>query len=77
VQKKHKLKKLEIYLSNMVFKVVKIKDGKRQQFEMTAVEILEEYGTEIRICDLHKKKAPIVVSSSSDEVIKIYGYHGS
>jgi hypothetical protein len=44
---------------------------------MTAVEILEEYGTEIRICDLHKKKAPIVVSSSSDEVIKIYGYEGT
>lgn len=68
---------MKIYLSNMMFKVVRIKEGKRQQFEMTAVEILEEYGTEIRICDLHKKKAPIVVSSSSDEVIKIYGYHGS
>jgi hypothetical protein len=61
----------------MMFKVVRIKEGKRQQFEMTAVEILEEYGTEIRICDLHKKKAPIVVSSSSDEVIKIYGYEGT
>lgn len=68
---------MKIYLSNMMFKVVRIKEGKRQQFEMTAVEILEEYGTEIRICDLHKKKAPIVVSSSSDEVIKIYGYEGT
>lgn len=67
---------MKIYLSNMMFKVVRIKEGKRQQFEMTAVEILEEYGTEIRICDLHKKKAPIVVSSSSDEVVKIYGYEG-
>lgn len=61
----------------MMFKVVKIKDGKRQEFEMTPVEILEKYGTEIRICDLHKKKAPIVVSNSSDEVIKIYGYEGT
>lgn len=60
----------------MVFKVVNIKDGKREQFEMTALEILEEYGTEIRICDLHKKKAPIVVSQSSDQIIKIYGYEG-
>lgn len=68
---------MKIYLSNMMFKVVRIKEGKRQQFEMTAVEILEEYGTEIRICDLHKKKAPIVVSSSSDEVVKIYGYEGT
>lgn len=68
---------MKIYLSDMMFKVVRIKEGKRQQFEMTAVEILEEYGTEIRICDLHKKKAPIVVSSSSDEVIKIYGYEGT
>jgi hypothetical protein len=67
---------MKIYLSDMMFKVVRIKEGKRQQFEMTAVEILEEYGTEIRICDLHKKKAPIVVSSSSDEVVKIYGYEG-
>ena len=68
---------MKIYLSDMMFKVVRIKEGKRQQFEMTAVEILEEYGTEIRICDLHKKKAPIVVSSSSDEVVKIYGYEGT
>ena len=68
---------MKIYLSDMMFKVVRIKEGKRQEFEMTAVEILEEYGTEIRICDLHKKKAPIVVSSSSDEVVKIYGYEGT
>ncbi len=44
---------------------------------LNAVEILEIYGTEIRICDLHKAKAPIRISENSDTVVKIYGYEAS
>jgi|TARA_R100000951_G_scaffold114190_1_gene117926 hypothetical protein len=61
----------------MTFKIVEIKKGKRREFKLNAIEILEIYGTEIRICDLHKAKAPIRISENSDTVVKIYGYEAS
>jgi len=60
----------------MKFKVLIQKGDIRTTTEMSAVEIADKYDCHIRLCDLQKKQAPIVVYKKEGLTVKVYGYEG-